>query len=90
MARTQRQTAAERFGELFGKFSEAIGEIMEDPELRKKAREFSRTAIDAAARVVESKVRDEEMRSKFRNVGKAAETLSKSLEENFKTEHPAQ
>ena len=90
MARTQRQTSAERFAELFGKFSEAIGEIMEDPELRKKAREFSRTAIDAAARVVESKVRDEEMRSKFRNVGKAAETLSKSLEENFKTEYPAQ
>lgn len=90
MAKDNKKTNADRFGEIFGKFSEAVGEIMDDPELRKKAREFSKTAIDAAARVVEKRVKDEEVRTKFRNVGKAAETLSKSLEENFKAETPAQ
>ena len=40
--------------------------------------------MDAAAKVVQSKVEDREVRARFRSVGTAAETLGKSLEEHFK------
>ena len=86
MARSERETAAERFGELFKKFGDAMGDIMDDPELRAKAKEFSKVAVDAAARVIEKKIKDEEIRKKFRNVGEAAQNLGESLEKNFKAE----
>jgi hypothetical protein len=83
-AKPDRKTAAEKFGEMVRVFSNTVGEIMDDPELKRKAREFSQSALDAAVKVVESKVKEEEMRAKFRNVGKAAQNLGKKLEEDFK------
>ncbi|HXY73800.1 MAG TPA: hypothetical protein VEH58_00585 [Dehalococcoidales bacterium] len=81
---TKGHVDAKKFGELFKKFSETVGEIIDDPELKSKAKEFSKTAVDAVARVVEKKVKEEEMRRKFRTVGEAAHTLGKSIEDNFK------
>ncbi len=78
--------ASAKFAELVRKFGDTVGEILEDPELRKKAKEFSMAVVDAAANVVETKIKDAEVKSKFHNVGKAAKSLGKSLEDHFKPE----
>jgi len=77
---------AETFGKILRAFGDTLGEILDDPELRKKAKELAETAVDAAARVVDKKIQKEDVRDKFRKVGKAAETLGKSLQEEFKSQ----
>jgi [ribosomal protein S5]-alanine N-acetyltransferase len=73
-----------KFGEFMKKFSETVGEIIDDPELKAKAKEFSKSAVEAVARVVDKKIKEEEVRRKIRTVGEAANTLGKSIEDNFK------
>ncbi|MBI4289065.1 MAG: hypothetical protein HY671_11645 [Chloroflexi bacterium] len=81
-----RKVATERFGEILRTFGDTMGEILEDPEVKKKAKELAQTAVDAAAKVVESKIKDAEVRKRFSSVGKAVKTLGKSLEDNFASE----
>jgi ribosomal-protein-alanine N-acetyltransferase len=91
MARkNEKETAAEKFGKMMRRFGDTLGDIMEDPELRKKAREFAQSAVDAAAKVANSKIKDEEAKARFRSVGKAAQDFGKSVEENFKPEKASQ
>ena len=82
----EKEKASAKFAELIRKFGDTLGEILEDPELRKKAKEFSMSVVDAAAKVAETKIKDAEVKKKFRNVGEAAQSLGKSLEEHFKPE----
>jgi [ribosomal protein S5]-alanine N-acetyltransferase len=82
----QTKSTTEAFTDLFKTFSDAIGKILDDPEVRGKAREFSDSVIDAAARVMENKVKKEEVRAKIREVGKAAQTFGKSVEQQFKVQ----
>jgi hypothetical protein len=42
--------------------------------------------IDSAARVVESKIRSQQSKAKFRDAGRAAQSLGKTLVEHFDTE----
>jgi [ribosomal protein S5]-alanine N-acetyltransferase len=84
-AKEEKKNNSEKFAELMRTFGNTVGEIMDDPELRKKAREFAECAIDAAAKVVDSKIKDNEVKAKFRDVGKAAQSLGKSLEKQFNT-----
>ncbi len=77
---------AEDVGKMFRSFGETISQIFEDPELRKKAKEFSQSVMDSAARVIESKIRHDQAKAKFRDVGKAAQSLGKTLVEHFDTE----
>jgi len=77
---------AENLGQVVRSFGEAISEIFEDPEVRKKAKDFSQSVVDAAARVVESKIRHEEAKKKFREAGRAAQSLGKTLVEHFAAE----
>jgi [ribosomal protein S5]-alanine N-acetyltransferase len=77
---------AESLGKMIRSFGETISEIFEDPELRKKAKEFSQSVIDSAAKVVESKIRNDEAKRKFRDAGRAAQSLGKTLVEHFDTE----
>ena len=77
---------AERLGKVVKSFGEAISEIFEDPEVRKKAKDFSQSVVDAAARVVESKIRHEEAKKKFRDAGRAVQSLGKTLVEHFTAE----
>jgi len=76
---------AESLGKMVKSFGETISEIFEDPEVRKKAKDFSQSVIDAAAKVVESKVRKAEAKKKFRDAGRAAQSLGKTLVEHFDT-----
>ncbi len=77
--------AAEVLGEMMRKFGTTIGEILDDPKVKDSAKQFASAVTDAAARVAEQKIKAEEMRRKFRNVGKAAKTLGSSVEEHFET-----
>ena len=79
-----RKKAAENLGKVMKTFGETMSEIFNDPELRKKAKEFSQSIVDSAAKVVDSHVKDDEVRAKFRDVGKAAQTLGKTITDNFK------
>jgi [ribosomal protein S5]-alanine N-acetyltransferase len=75
--------AAETIGEMLRAFGVSIGEILDNPEVKEKAKEFAASVVDAAAKVTQSKVKDEEVRTRFRNVGKAAKTLGDTLEKRF-------
>ena len=77
--------AAEALSKALKTFGDAVGEVLDDPKVKKSAREFAESVVDAAANVVQGKVEDKEARAKFRGVGEAAQTLGKSLEEHFKT-----
>lgn len=79
-----RKEAAEKFGEVMKSFGETVGEILNDPELRKKAREFSQSVIEATAKVIDSHIEDAALKDKFREVGKAAQNLGKTIDENIK------
>ena len=80
-----RKMAAENLGKIIKTFGETVSEILEDPALRKKALEFSQSVVDSAAKVVNSRIKDDEVRDKFSDVGKAAQTLGKTLTDHFKT-----
>jgi hypothetical protein len=80
-----RKVAAENLGKIIKVFGDTVSEILGDAELRKKAKEFSQSVLDSAAIVVESRINDEEVKGKFRDVGKAAQTLGKTLTDHFKT-----
>ena len=77
--------AAEALGEMMRKFGTTIGEILEDPKVKESAKEFASVVADAAVKVAEKKIKAEEVRRKFRNVGKAAQTLGSSVEAHFQS-----
>jgi soluble cytochrome b562 len=87
MARTSKKYDREKVMQDFRKgmkvFTEAVSEILADPELRTKAKEFSKSLVDAAAKVVESRIEDAEIKTKFNQVGKAAKSFGDSLTEHF-------
>ena len=83
-SRYNREEAAEKLGQVVKSFGEAVAEVFNDPELRKKAKEFSQSIVEAAAKVVDSRVEDAAVKAKFRDVGKAAQSLGKTITENFK------
>jgi len=74
---------AEQFGEMIKSFGDAMSQIFNDPELKEKARVFGESAVESA-RILASKVKDEDTRAKFREVGKEAENLGKSIQDYFK------
>jgi hypothetical protein len=80
------KTAAETLGDMLRVFGTTVGEILEDPKVKETARQFAASVVDAAAKVAESRVKKDEVRGKFINVGKAAQTLGRSVETHFKSE----
>jgi hypothetical protein len=80
-----RKVAAEKLGKVIKVFGDTLSEILDDPEFREKAREFSLNVVDSAAKVINSKLKDDEVRAKLKNVGKAAQDLGKSIATNFET-----
>jgi uncharacterized protein len=76
---------ADSFTEIFTAFGQAISEVFDDPELKNKATEFADTAADSA-RTLANRLKDEDVKAKFRDVGKAAEEFGKSVAEYFQKE----
>ena len=77
--------AAETIGEMLRAFGVSISEILDTPEVKVKATELAESVVDAAVKVSQSKVKDEEVRARFREVGKAAKVLGNTLEKRFKS-----
>ncbi len=81
--KAQEQNPAEHFGELIKAFGNAVGEIFDDPKLKEKAKEFADSATESA-KVFGSRFKDEEVRAKFGDVGKAAQDFGKAIADCFK------
>lgn len=74
----------DNFTEIFTTFGAAMSEIFNDPELKKKAGEFTDTAKDSA-KTLADRLKDEDVKNKFRDVGKAAEEFGKSISDIFES-----
>lgn len=85
---TGKKTPAENFAEMFRAFGQAISEVFNDPELKEKAKEFAESAAESA-KTLGSRLKDEDVRTKFRDVGKAAEEFGKSVADYFKADKNA-
>ncbi len=83
--KTKKDEAVETLGKTLKAFGNTVGEIFDDPAVRENAKKFAESVVDAAAKIAQKKVEDNEIRSRVRNVGKAAQTLGKSLEGHFGT-----
>lgn len=83
------KNAAEIVGSMLKDFGNTISEILEDPELKERTKDFASAIVEATVKVAEKKVKDEEMRSKLRNVGKATRMLGEKLEKHFNHQQPA-
>jgi hypothetical protein len=77
---------AEKIGKLLKAFGASVSEILETPEVKIKATEFAESVVDAVVKTSQRKVKDEEVRARFRDVGKAAKTLGITIEKHFKSE----
>jgi hypothetical protein len=66
-------------------FGQAIGEVFDDPELKRKAKEFADSAA-SSAKTLTNRFKDEDVKAKFRDVGKAAEEFGRSVADYFKKE----
>ena len=73
----------ESFTGLFKTFGQAVSDIFNDPELQKKAKEFAESA-SASANTLVDRIKEEDLKEKFRDVGKAAEDFGKSIADSFK------
>lgn len=71
------------FVDIFEKFGCALSEIFNDPELKTQAKEFGKNAGRSADAFV-SRFKDEDVKAKWRDVGKAAQDFGKSVAEQFK------
>ena len=84
--KSRRNETVDNINEMVSRFAGTVGEIFDDPDVRENAKSFAKSIVDSAAKVVDSKVEDKEMKARFRNVGKAAQDLGTSLEKHFETE----
>ena len=77
-----RRPASDSFAEIFRAFGEAVAELLDDPELHKSARDFADTAVQSA-RTLTRRFSDEDVKARFRDVGKAAEEFGRSMANCF-------
>jgi hypothetical protein len=79
------KTPAESFGELIKEFGDAVGKIFEDPELKRKAKDFADSAVESSKHLF-GRFKDQEVKEKFRDVGKAARVFGNSVSDYFRDE----
>ncbi len=81
--KTNKRKTPEAFAEMFRTFGDAISEIFDDPKLKKKAREFGKSAAESAE-TFGKRFKDEDVKAKFRDVGKAAQEFGKNIADYFR------
>jgi ribosomal-protein-alanine N-acetyltransferase len=77
------KNTVDSFVEMFETFGSAMGKVFDDPELKKKAKEFGKAASESAS-TLGNRFKDEEVQEKFNEMGKAAEQFGKSVADMFK------
>lgn len=88
MAEKEKNTGkdmGESFGEMFKKFGDAMSEVFNDPKLKKSAKEFSESAKESFKNFGD-RFKDDEVRERFKDVGKAAKDFGKSVSDYFEKE----
>lgn len=78
----------ENLGELVKEFGDAVSKIFDDPELKKKAKDFGDSAVKSA-KLFGKRFKDEEVKSKFKDVGEAAKDFGNSVTDYFKEDGEA-
>jgi ribosomal-protein-alanine N-acetyltransferase len=84
--KTKGKTTGQKLGDLIIAFGSAMGDVLDDPKVKEKAKELSQVVVDAAAKAIGDRVKDQEAKDKVRAVSKVATDFGKSLEDHFKTE----
>lgn len=79
------KSPVESFGDMVKEFGEAIGKIFSDPGLKRKAKEFAKSAEDSA-KAFGKRFRDEEVKDKFKDFGKAARNFGNDVSDYFKND----
>ncbi len=87
--KTKGKSTGEKLGDLIIAFGSAMGDVLDDPKVKEKAKDLSKVVVDAAARAWGDRISDERAKDKVRTVGKAAQDFGKSLEDHFKAEKAA-
>ena len=77
------KSPGESLGELVKEFGDAVSKIFDDPELKMKAKDFADSAAKSAKHFGK-RFKDEEVRTKFKDVGKAAKEFGNSVSDYFK------
>ena len=80
---TNKSESVDAIGNMLKTFGDTLSEIMDDPKLREKAREFYKSVVDAAAKFASTKIKDDDARAKLVDVGKAAQSLGNSMVQEF-------
>lgn len=80
---SSKKGAVKNLGEMFEAFGDAVSRIFDDPDLKDKAREFGRSAVEAME-TFNNRFRDDDVKEKFRDAGRAAQDFGKSVEDYFK------
>ena len=78
------RSAADNLGQMFTAFGQAISEIFNDPELKAKAKELG-DAASVSMETLGRRLKDEEVRDRFRQAGDAAEDFGRSVSDYFKS-----
>jgi len=78
-----KKDTVDSFSDMFSAFGEAMSELFDDPELKRNARQFADGAI-SSAKTFARRFGDEDVRARFRNLGKAAEEFGKSVADEFR------
>jgi len=77
------KSPVEGFSEMVKQFGETISKIFNDPELKKKSKEFARSA-EKSAKAFGKRFKDEGVKEQFTDFKKAARGFGKSVSEYFK------
>jgi hypothetical protein len=80
MSNKKQKTAGDELGETFSEFGRAMSEIFNDPKLKSKAKDFSKSFADSAEIFVK-KFKDEEVKNRFRKMGQAAQRFGKKMQQ---------
>jgi hypothetical protein len=73
-----RTETVESFAGIFKDFGQAIGDVFNDPNLKEKAKEFAEN-VSASADKMANRFKEDDVKEKFRDVGKAAEEFGKNI-----------
>ena len=77
------RSPVESFGDMIKEFGESISKIFSDPELKKRAKDFAKSAEDSA-KAFGKRFKDEGVKEKFTDFGKAARDFGNDVSAYFK------
>jgi len=74
--------ATENLGDMFGALGQSMEKIFNDPKLKEKATDLGK-AVKESAETFKGRFEDEDVKTKFREAGNAAQSFGKNVSEWF-------